>query len=342
MLEGDGAEASAAEVVEDDLRGFRVVDVSTLHDAAATAADLVEDLNRFLEAFEGAAVARDQCLRVIAHEVFDEVEYELVNVQDLVVDGADEGQIQADDLALKLRPGDTRGVEQLQLFIDIDPLITTGDARLVSGLRHGLSDIGIDEGGLADVRHTENHRTDDRGLDAALQVLLDERLRRLIDERIQLLQAALVSRIDFECIVAAGGEVVCEALRLTTIREIRLIDKEDAGLILREAVDVRITGGFRAAGVDDLDDEIDQLQVLTDVSFCFGHMAWIPLNRHNSPVFYTSYMYITLHHWMKLIFLNGSSRNQMHFKLRMQWAASSDETDLFKRQQPEPDASEDL
>ena len=53
-------------------------------------------------------------------------------------------------------------------------------------------------------------------------------------------------------------------------------------------------------------------------------------------------MYITLHHWMKLIFLNGSGRNQMHFKLRMQWAASSDETDLFKRQQPEPDASEDL
>ena len=93
VLEGDGSEASATEVVEDDLRGFRVVDVSTLHDAAAAAADLVEDLNRFLEAFEGVAVARDQCLRVIAHDVFDEVEYELVNVQDLVVDGADDATL---------------------------------------------------------------------------------------------------------------------------------------------------------------------------------------------------------------------------------------------------------
>ena len=291
MLEGDGAEASTPEIVKDDFRGFRVVDVAALHDAAAAASDLVEDLDRFLEAFEGAAVAGDQSLRVIAHEVLDEVEYELVNVEDLVVDGADEGEIQADDLTLELRPGDTRGVEQLELLIDIDPLITTGDARLVSGLRHGLPDVGIDKGGLADVWHAEDHRTDDRGLDAALQVLLDEGLRGLIDERVQLLQTALVSCVDLKRVVAAGCEVVCEALRFTTICEIRLIDEEDAGLILREAVDVRITGGFRTAGVDHLDDEVDQLQVLTDVSFCFGHVAGIPLNRHNSPVFYTSYMY---------------------------------------------------
>ena len=198
MFQGNVSEAAVSEIIKNDFGGLCVVNISALHDAASLCSYGIENLYGFFILFKSNAIPVYKRVRIISDEVFEQIENQLINVYDLVIYGTDKCKIQSDYFAFKFRPGYTRSIQKLELFVYIDPLVSSGDTRFVSGFGHGFSHIGIDKGGLSDIWNSQYHGTDGRCFDALFQIFLHNGLAGFVYQAVKLFEGGFISGIYFK------------------------------------------------------------------------------------------------------------------------------------------------
>src|SRR5699024_3102367 len=105
----------------------------------------------------------------------------LFHLEHLVLDGANERQLQPYFLILEFWPEDPRCIEQLHILIQADPLFALRHSGLVSCLCARFASQGIDEGRLSHIRDPRHHSADRTVEDASLAVPLHLFPARLLD-----------------------------------------------------------------------------------------------------------------------------------------------------------------
>ena len=68
--------------------------------------------------------------------------------------------MKTDGRIFKFRPQHTRGIEQFDVLVQLNPLQGTGNARPVCGLGDLLACEPVDHRGLTNIGHTDHHRAD--------------------------------------------------------------------------------------------------------------------------------------------------------------------------------------
>ena len=150
--------------------------------------------------------------------------------------------------------------------------------RLIGCLRLDRAGQAVDEGRLADVRDAEDHAARRARPTAVLDEAVRLRSREFLRLRDKLLHAASLDRVNGDSRDTLRAEIREPALRARRIREVRLVERDKARLLLDDLRQHRVGTARRDACIEQLDDDIDELQILLDQPLRLFHMAREPLD----------------------------------------------------------------
>ena len=163
----------------------------------------------------------------------------------------------------------------------MDPLLALRFARFICRLGRTAAGQFIDERRLADIGDAQDHGPDGTVLEAPC--LPAGQLRRCqgTDEGNELfhaLAAFAVQGQDFAALLLIIGHPFVEDSR---IGQVGLVEDDDGRLVTDDGLDHGIGAAHGNAGIDEFDDDIDDLEIFLNQALGLGHMAGIPVDYHN-------------------------------------------------------------
>ena len=206
---------------------------------------------------------------------------QLLAVQDLVPDGADQGQAHADGLIVELGPQDAGGIQELYAAAQPDPLLAPRDAGLVACLGTGPARKGIDKGRFTDVGDPGDHGPEGPADDPARLVAGDLLPAGLLHIPAHDLPRLLLAGIGRHCQKAPLPEKVQIGLCPRRIRQVRLAQQDHAALPAAEGIDVRIAAAHGDPRIHQFDHQIHQADIFLHHPPGLCHMSRIPLYVHS-------------------------------------------------------------
>ena len=209
-------------------------------------------------------------------EIFHQQRGKLLQVHDIVLDCACEGQMETHGGIVKLRPQDTGGIQKFQCAVNGHPLLCTGDAGTILGLS-GLA-VGnlIDKGGLAHVGDTQHHDTDGAANLPLFGIGGQLILQQFTHNSGKLVGACAALGVGFENSVTFSPEIGAPALCLLGIGLIHAVENDQAGFPCRHLVHIGVAAGDGDAGIQNLTYRVHILDFRHDHTLGLCHMTGEP------------------------------------------------------------------
>ena len=212
----------------------------------------------------------------MAAQILHQIAGQLLDVHDVILDGAGKRKTLTDLHVIKLRPQDAGGIQQLQRAVHRNPLLAAGHTGAV--LRLGGLSVGhlVDEGGLAHVGNTQHHHPD-----GAAYLTLFGIGGQLVAEQLphgsgKLRRTHAAFGIGLQHRIALSPEIGGPALCLPGIGLIHPVEHHQTGLSRRHLIHIRIPAGQRDPGVQNLAHRVHIFDLGHDHALGFRHMAGKP------------------------------------------------------------------
>ena len=218
-------------------------------------------------------------MRIIAPQQFHQPGGQLLDIDNILLHRAGEGQHQTHIGVFELGPQDTRSIQQLQAGIHGDPLFAAGHTGTV--LRFGTLTAGdlVDKGGFSHIGNAHHHDLH-RPVHSLRGVTLQLFLQHAAGGRNKIIDALAALAVGDDHSHTFASEISSPALGGLRVCQIHPVQHDDPGLGAADGIDIRIPAGHGDTGIHDLADSIYQFQIRLDLPPGLGHMAGIPLNIH--------------------------------------------------------------
>ena len=277
-LQRDAAPLAGAELVHQHNGAALGVHLAAAHQQTALAADGFHQLvGRQGQRFGIQLVALGHKVGVVAAYFIQQVHGQLFHVQNIVLDGADEGQIGCNGLGVKLLPQYAGHIQQIK-FVGADPLLAFGHTRAVCRLGAGRACKGVDKGGLAHIRDAAQHHLGLGTAHAAVLAAFQQAGQFFFDRSLNGIGAALLLGADRHTAGVCCTEVSDPFFRYDRVGQICLVQRIELRLAGRDALDLRVQAGKRDAGIQQHKACIHMLDLLLHHAQGLGHVAREPLN----------------------------------------------------------------
>ena len=155
-----------------------------------------------------------------------------------------------------------------------DPLLAAGHAGLVARLRRLLAGQPVNERGLAHVRDAHDHQAQVSLPFPAFVLLVADLLQQAQQRRGACARVA----VHGQHVGCALLQFLCPFHRLRFVRQIALVQHDDAGLALRQFRQDGIAARYGNAGVEHFDAHVHELQVFLDQLAGLFHVTRIPVD----------------------------------------------------------------
>ena len=167
----------------------------------------------------------------------------------------------------------------------MDPLLALRFARLVGRLGRTAAGQLVDERRFADVRDAQDHGTDGAVLEATGLPAGQLRRRQGADQGNELFHpfaAFAVQGQDLASLLLVIGHPFVEDGR---VGQVGLVEDDDRRLVADEGLNHGIGAAHRDTGIDEFDDDVDDLEIFLNKALGLGHVAGIPVDYHSeSPL----------------------------------------------------------
>ena len=229
-------------------------------------------------AFRLHPIARGQQVGIVAGEAVEQPYRQRLDIEDVVLDGAGEGEMLGDRLIVKFRPEDTRHVEQVDAIGEAHPLLAAGDARPVLHLGPLAAGHPVDKGGLAGIGDADDHHPDGAPAHPLGAQPFDLFGKDRADEVLILAESLAAAAVGREAEGSFRLVVGKPQAGSRLIGRVAFVEQQDPRFAMGQPRDLGIAAGIGDAGVGQLGHKIHQTDVLFHQPAGFGHMSRKPLD----------------------------------------------------------------
>ena len=247
-------------------------------------------------------VAGQKLLRVDAPHAGKQAAGELLDIEDIVADGADKGKVRCRFQRVKLFPQHAGHVHQVEV-IDRDPLLAAGDAGLVGGFGAGGARKRVDESRLAHVGDADNHYANRRAHHAAVAAAGHQGRKLFLDGAFGSGGTAALLGVHRKAASPGTFEIGQPLLGDLGVGQIRFIEDVQVGLARRDALDLGVQAGKRDARIENLQNAVHIADLFFHQAQGLGHVTGEPLDL-------TAVDDVTLAHCTAPILLKGRMRHR--------------------------------